>query len=326
MNASPLVSIVIPCFNSEAFLSELLDCLSQLDSRFEFIFVDDGSTDSTRSILEDYVNGSNRSSLITHGSNLGLSSARNTGIRAVRGKLIQFLDSDDCIDPGMLQAALDAWQEEPSDVFFFRTSVFSDGSGDPQALKKYQNYYARVPSVGRYTEPLRLLSGLLKDSRWKPSACLYFADSRVVRENDLSFSEGYLMEDNAFTMCLFLAARQVTYSGFQAHRRRIRSDSISFRTDLAAERGAGLIKAAIDISAFSSKRELPKPLNKWLRLHTLRLAEVGVASFSSSKRDSIELRQDIALLHDALSKKTGGFSVAQYFRRLKRSFLGKLES
>lgn len=91
-----LISIIIPCYNSERFISSTLDMLLKQDiSDCEIIIVNDGSTDNTLSILNNYESINNIS--IVNQKNLGVSIARNTGISKAKGKYIYFLDSDDII-------------------------------------------------------------------------------------------------------------------------------------------------------------------------------------------------------------------------------------
>jgi glycosyltransferase involved in cell wall biosynthesis len=88
----PLISIVIPAYNAEAFIAEAIESVLAQDYQIrEIIVVDDGSTDNTPGVLESY---QNRIRFIRQ-SNAGLGTARNTGIAAANGELIAFLDADD---------------------------------------------------------------------------------------------------------------------------------------------------------------------------------------------------------------------------------------
>ena len=92
-----LVSIIIPVYNTEKYLKRCLDSVvSQTYQNIEIILVDDGSTDSSGAICDDY---SNKDSKITvyHNDNRGVSEARNAGIDVAKGKYILFVDSDDSI-------------------------------------------------------------------------------------------------------------------------------------------------------------------------------------------------------------------------------------
>ena len=91
----PLVSVIIPCFNSEHYIEQAVDSvLSQTFSDLECIIVDDGSTDNTRQVSEALMQGDSRIRYF-YKENGGLNAARNFGIRHARGEWIQHLDSDD---------------------------------------------------------------------------------------------------------------------------------------------------------------------------------------------------------------------------------------
>ena len=92
-----MISIVIPVFNVERFLSHCIDCvLNQSRSDFELILVDDGSKDTSGIICDDYAKKDNRFRVI-HIPNSGVSKARNIGIEEAKGEWITFIDSDDFV-------------------------------------------------------------------------------------------------------------------------------------------------------------------------------------------------------------------------------------
>lgn len=99
-----LVSIIIPCYNSEKYIAETIySTLIQTYSNFEVIIIDDNSTDSSLSIIYSYIQKDSRITLITLSNNLGVSNARNIGISAAKGQYIAFLDSDDLWLPKKLE-------------------------------------------------------------------------------------------------------------------------------------------------------------------------------------------------------------------------------
>jgi glycosyltransferase involved in cell wall biosynthesis len=98
-NQHPMVSVIIPTYNRAWIVKEsILSVLAQTFQDFELIVVDDGSTDHTLSILDEF---QDRIEVI-HQKNSGVSAARNHGVAAAKGKLIAFLDSDDLWMPGKL--------------------------------------------------------------------------------------------------------------------------------------------------------------------------------------------------------------------------------
>ena len=97
------ISIIIPVYNVEKYLRECLDSiLNQTFQDFEIICVDDGSTDKSLEILQEYKKKDDRF-VILQQRHSGAGSARNNGIRLAEGKYIQFLDSDDYFEPTLLE-------------------------------------------------------------------------------------------------------------------------------------------------------------------------------------------------------------------------------
>lgn len=100
---SNLVSVIIPVYNAEKYLRECLDSvLTQTFEGFELLLINDGSTDNSGSICEEYAKSDSRV-VVFHKKNNGVSAARNTGIDKSNGKFIVFVDSDDYVEPNFLE-------------------------------------------------------------------------------------------------------------------------------------------------------------------------------------------------------------------------------
>ena len=92
------ISVIIPAYNIEKEISRCLDSvLNQIYKNIEIIVVDDGSTDSSGKMCDDWASWDDRI-IVIHKKNGGLSDARNVGIDKARGKFITFIDSDDFIE------------------------------------------------------------------------------------------------------------------------------------------------------------------------------------------------------------------------------------
>lgn len=115
---SPLVSVVIPCYNQAHFLGEAIESAlgQEIGQPFEVVVVDDGSKDGTRRVAEGYAEAGVRS---VRQANLGLAAARNAGLRATRGTFVVFLDADDRLLPGALEAGLRCLLARPECAFAF---------------------------------------------------------------------------------------------------------------------------------------------------------------------------------------------------------------
>lgn len=112
----PTISVIIPVYNTERYLRRCLDSIAnQTYPDWEAICVNDGSTDGSRAILQEYADRDARFTIIDK-PNGGLSDARNAGLEAARGEYINFVDSDDLIHPQTFEIALQLAQRDGSDI------------------------------------------------------------------------------------------------------------------------------------------------------------------------------------------------------------------
>ena len=106
MNQRPDVSVIVPCYNAQRFLSVCLESLkAQKAPEIEMIFIDDGSTDETGAMLDQFAKTEPRARVV-HRKNGGVSSARNKGLSMAQGRYIAFMDADDALEevPGRTAA------------------------------------------------------------------------------------------------------------------------------------------------------------------------------------------------------------------------------
>lgn len=124
--SEPLVSIIIPVYNADKYLAETLSsALAQTWPNIEVIVVDDGSEDNSLSVARKFESSNVR---ILSQKNRGASAARNVGLKAAKGKYIQFLDADDMISPDKIAAQVEALEKEPGKIAACSIVMFKDGS------------------------------------------------------------------------------------------------------------------------------------------------------------------------------------------------------
>ena len=117
----PIISVIVPIYNVEDYLPTCLNSIAaQTFKDIEVILVDDGSTDKSGEICDEFCNKDNRFHVI-HKKNEGVSSARNTGLDTTHGLFISFIDSDDYIHPKMLEILYNAIKETGCDVSMVKT-------------------------------------------------------------------------------------------------------------------------------------------------------------------------------------------------------------
>lgn len=139
----PLVSVIIPVYNTHEYLSECLNSVvNQTLKDIEIILVDDGSTDGSLELLEKYQIKDPRVILITQ-QNKGASSARNRGLDIARGEYIAFLDSDDTIDTDAYEISYRQAKAANADILMFAEKKLSVKEGtfyNPLEILKSVSY------------------------------------------------------------------------------------------------------------------------------------------------------------------------------------------
>lgn len=137
----PLVSIVVPCFNSEKLLEETLENVKkQTLKNWECLIIDDGSTDTTPEIGLRFSQSDSRF-LYMRQKNKGLSAARNAGIRKASGKYIQLLDSDDLLSEKKLDLQTSFMERSPGVKISYTDAFYFD---DSKPETRYKAFHIRT--------------------------------------------------------------------------------------------------------------------------------------------------------------------------------------
>ncbi len=128
--SDPLISVIVPVYNVERYLHRCLDSIiSQTYRNLEIILVDDGSTDKSPKICDEYCAKDGRIKVI-HKENSGAASARNAGLDIAKGDYIAFVDGDDFIDVSMYQQLCDSIQSNGTDMSVCAIKVIDDKDRD----------------------------------------------------------------------------------------------------------------------------------------------------------------------------------------------------
>jgi len=111
--SSPLVSVLMPCYNAAAFLSDALDSIiSQSYRNLEIVLIDDGSNDQSRSIIKSYELKDSRIRAFYNDSNIGLIKTLNKGLSLCTGRYIARMDADDISMPNRIQVLVDILEQD----------------------------------------------------------------------------------------------------------------------------------------------------------------------------------------------------------------------
>ena len=220
------VSIIIPVYNMEKYLRDCLESvLKQEMEEIEVICVNDGSTDNSSVILEEYKSKISNFIIVTQ-TNQGLSCARNAGLNIARGEYIYFLDSDDEIVPKAMYSLYNYAKKNQTDIVLFDGDVVY-ASDELQRLSTIDKHiYQRKSRYEGVKEGLTMMQELVKNDDYKVSSCLQFFRKDFLRQWNIRFEPGILHEDNLFSFqCMFFAKR-VTYLKKSFFIRRVREGSI----------------------------------------------------------------------------------------------------
>lgn len=196
-NRDILVSVIMPVYNSEKYLEGSLDSIiDQTVKEIEIIVVDDGSTDSSPAIIEEYSKKDQRIITITQG-NAGPSKARNTGIKRSRGKWLYFMDSDDTLERTMFQDLLTASDEY--DVIC--SGVTKHYIGEKIHRKVMRPTATATKSEGEFCEYLKLLSvdenqDVIFNYLWNK-----LFRSSVINNNKIRFDECIKLGEDFIFIC-----------------------------------------------------------------------------------------------------------------------------
>lgn len=200
-----LFSIIIPVYNTEQYLSKCIDSiLAQSYSDFELLLIDDGSTDESGKICDQFAAWDSRISVF-HVSNGGASRARNIGIEHAKGEWLSFVDSDDWVKTDYLQTFV--LISEKKDITFFQTiQVHQDGN---EIVRKHR---AIKTSVRNQVEEIlcSLKYGSLGDIMgWTFNK---FFRMSIIKAHNIRFVEGLVFrEDEIFTMdyCRYISSLEI---------------------------------------------------------------------------------------------------------------------
>ena len=191
----PKVSIIIPVYNTAEFLPQCLDSIiNQTLKEIEIICVDDGSTDDSLQILQEYAKKDDRIIVLTE-ENQRQGTARNKGLRIAKGEYIQFVDSDDYIIKEACQKLYDKCSKFDLDMMNFEGINFNN------KYKRQQRgqtifYVPLTESKEVYTgNELNRIRDVLP-----VSACRYFYKRKFLVDNAIFYPEKIYFEDNYFVL------------------------------------------------------------------------------------------------------------------------------
>lgn len=213
IDKTPLISIIVPVFNVEAYVEKCIDSLIiQSYRNIEIIIVDDGSTDRSGEICDRYKEKDSRI-MVVHKSNGGLSDARNIGINMARGEYVSFVDSDDWVARDYVSEMYKLMVQTNSDITFCKFKKISKIKESKRKTEEVHKIYFKEEAIKQ------LLYQRISTSAWGK---LYKADLW----NGVRFPVGKLYEDVETIYLIFHKSKKVSSINKVLYYYYLRNDSI----------------------------------------------------------------------------------------------------
>jgi len=191
------ISVIVPVYNVESYLEQCLQSIvAQTYTDLEIILVDDGSTDQSAKICEDFAKRDARVKIIRQ-MNGGVSSARNTGIKAATGEYITFVDSDDWLEKDMYQNMMrEAMANNGAEVLMCDFMNEKDGSKEKITADIHSGFYEKLEIVNELYPTLLVTENLGRLPIVSVWNCLYkkelFLNNKIRFDVNLRYAEDYL--------------------------------------------------------------------------------------------------------------------------------------
>lgn len=222
VNSHPKVSVIIPIYNTDAYLHEALDSIcTQTLQELEIILINDGSTDNSLHIIEEYAQRDER---IKHSSqpNQGQSVARNNGLQLATGEYIYFMDSDDILNTDALRQCYEKCKKEELDFVTFDATTIHEIPHSPGSF-----IYDRKEKIDaqKIWKGIELMRYELDNYIFYAVPWLCFIKHSFLTKHFTGFPAGVIHEDTILIVQIMLNAQYVGYISQPFFKRRIRVGS-----------------------------------------------------------------------------------------------------
>ena len=201
-----LISVIVPVYNVEKYLEKCLESIiNQTYKNIEIILVDDGSTDKSKVICDEYKKKDERIVLI-HKPNGGLSDARNEGIKLAKGKYITFVDSDDYLELEYIEYLYNLIKKCNCKISI---SSYYIENEKKERIDMGKNYKEKVLNTEE------AISRMLCEEGFTVSACAKMYEKELF--NDIKYPKNKLCEDNGTTYLLLEKCEKIAYGNLSKY-------------------------------------------------------------------------------------------------------------
>lgn len=253
------ISIIVPMYNAEKYIGECIGrVLQQTDKDFELILIDDGSTDNTYEICQNFAKKDSQIKLLCQ-QNAGPSAARNKGIKVSQGEWIWFVDADDWIEKNAIEKIKNEIEEfrDSIDVFSFDYIKHNKNKSETICNSQYglfeQNRYVEfvINQLNHF--------GLVWSNIYS---------TKLLKENNIAFDEELsLSEDVDFSIHVSMCVNKIYISKLKLYHYRITNGSLShkYKEGIAQKYIQAISKIENNICKIESK-QLQKDFNKYVQI------------------------------------------------------------
>lgn len=190
------ISVIIPVYNTEKFIKKCLNSILGESVEKEIIIINDGSTDNSLKIISDMAL-EHKEIIVIDQENHGQGYARNVGINKAQGKYLCFIDSDDYINPGSLDKAIEIAEKDKKDILYWNIDWIYENN-DIKHQPIFSKVYDKVDDIGY----------LLSD----PSPCNKLFRKDLFKKNNLEFPTDCIYEDFALIPSLVKYTKNIGYT------------------------------------------------------------------------------------------------------------------
>ena len=262
--SKPLVSVLIPVYNVEKYLSRCLESIvKQTLTQIEIICVNDGSTDGSLEILEKYQKEDSRI-IIINKENGGLPSARNAGLDRAKGKYVGFVDSDDFVEPNMFEKLYRTAEDEKSEIVICGANVFPEEPRASQWL--YDCLSPEYKKINGFD-----VATLFFDVSSTPFLWRTLIKREIIEKNHLRLQEDIMIgEDKAFQCKVYPLAKSITkipdklYNYFWYREGSLMNQTVYGNPEKKVlEHGRLIAHIADVVKKYSEKEQIEKSFLEW---------------------------------------------------------------
>ncbi len=253
------VSVIVAVYNMQQYLAECIDSiLSQMLKELEVLCIDDGSSDQSLSLLQDYAKKDQRVR-VYHQENAGLSAVRNRGLSLAAGEYIYFIDSDDMLAPEGLEQLYQESMKKKLDILYFNGEAFYENQALESSHPEFKDYYMRKGGYPKQCPGQEMLIRMRRTGEYRANTGMQFFRREFLKKHGHYFQPGIYHEDNDFTFITMLTAERTGYTEGVYLRRRIREGSI-MTARISFAHSYGYFRGFLNMLSFISQQDFPEEL------------------------------------------------------------------